>query len=370
MIQLVNITKEFGSKTVLDNVSLSIYDGDKVCIVGNNGEGKTTLINIILGKIKPDSGQVVLSNNCGYLPQNALVDLGDLVDNIKDVDFASEFYQILSKLNFTQDFVFTEERIRSLSCGERTKIVLASILAASTDTLVLDEPTNHLDRSAKECLARVLNEYKGTIVLVSHDIDFINKTMRKIVEIKQGNIHEYEGNYDAYQAQKENEKLCIAREYEKHQKRVKEINAQIDMYKRASEKSAAQRSNAKKQKEQGGGWGFFRQDVAMKKLSTFAAAKIKQLEHELDKDVAKPEKEHVIRYKLTKDDLKTTFAYVARDLGKSWGDEVLFEHSDFTIRSGDKVALIGDNGVGKSTLVDIQTIQANLMWQEVSNQCL
>ena len=69
MIQLVNITKEFGSKTVLDNVSLSIYDGDKVCIVGNNGEGKTTLINIILGKIKPDSGQVVLSNNCGYLPQ-------------------------------------------------------------------------------------------------------------------------------------------------------------------------------------------------------------------------------------------------------------------------------------------------------------
>ena len=352
MIQLINITKEFGSKTVLDNINLHIADKDRGCIVGNNGEGKTTLLNIILGQIKPDSGQVVLSNTCGYLPQNAKVNLS-LLDRLNDVNYASEFYFNLSNLNFTQEFVFTEERIKRLSCGEQTKIYLADVLAQNPDTLILDEPTNHLDMTTKKALIRVLNDFEGSIVLVSHDVDFINKTMRKIIEIKSGHIQEYEGNFDAYLAQKENAKLRIAREYEKHQKRVKEINAQIDMYKRASAKSEAQKSNAKKNKAQGGGWGFFRQDIAMKKLSTFAGAKIKQLEHELDKDVAKPEKEHVIRYKLTKDDLKTPFAYIAKDLGKSFGDKVLFEHSDFTIRSGDKVGLIGDNGVGKSTLFNI-----------------
>ena len=352
MIQLVNISQEFGVKKVLNDISFSVYNGEKIGIVGDNGQGKTTLLNLIIGKQKPDSGQVVVDGKIGFLPQNAEVDLSFILEKLADTHFSTMFFKYLSKFNLG-DFDFSIERVRSLSCGEQTKVMLASILAQNCDTLVLDEPTNHLDISGKDCLVNILQSFLGTVILVSHDIDFLNKTVRKIAEVKDGKVTIYEGNYDEYLAQKENIKLNIEREYKKHVRRVKEINEQIDMYKRASQKSEAQKSNAKKQKNQGGGWGFFRQDVAMKKLSTFAKAKINQLEHELDKDVVKPEREHEIRYKLRKEDLKSPFAYKAFQLGKTFDDTLLFSESSFTIESGDKVALIGDNGVGKSTLINI-----------------
>ncbi len=295
MIQLIDVTKEFGSKTILDKVNFSIYDGEKVGVIGDNGQGKSTLLEIILTKQEVDSGSVVTKGKLGYLPQDAVVDLDKILSKIKDAEFASQFYANLSRLGFDTEIVLTQNRIDELSCGEKTKLILASIFADFPSTIILDEPTNHLDSTGKEMLINYLNSFKGTMLVVSHDIDFLDRTVHKILEVKEGRVTEWEGNYTDYKIQKENQKLSVKRAWDKHLKREKEINAQIDMYKRASAKSAAQKSNAKKNKGQGGGWGFFRQDVAMKKLSTFASAKIKQLEHEKNKDIERPEIKQKIR---------------------------------------------------------------------------
>ena len=349
MILLNNITKEYGSKTVLDDVTLTFYDGERVAIIGNNGVGKSTLLNIITNETKPDLGSVSSNDTIAYLKQSSELDLHEIFDEISKKELANSFEIELKKLGVKQDITLSKERLDKLSPGERTKIALAFCMAKEPSVLVLDEPTNHLDQKGKSLLVDYLNEFFGTIIFVSHDKDFIDQIAQKVVELKDGKIEEYYGNYSSYVEQKENEQLAIKRNYEKHKKEVEDINRQIEVYKRALEKSDKKCHQGASRRT----CNTTTQDERAKSLSKFASNRMSKLKQALNKDVEKPEREVKIRYNLKKEDFKTRFLYVAENLGKRFGNNVLYENANFTIENGDKIALLGDNGAGKSTLVNI-----------------
>ncbi len=347
MLQITNLSKSFGQKTVLDNITQTIYDGEKIGLIGSNGQGKSTLLNIINNKMEADSGSISSSDIIGYLEQGSTIKAEQLLTQF-DSSTSSDLIQYLKRFKIDEAIQFTQESISSISCGEKTKIALALLLAQSPTMLILDEPTNHLDIEGKKLLIDYIQNTEKTCLVVSHDIDFLNKTVNKIWEIEAGKITEYYCNYHDYREAKKLEKLSIQNAYEKQQKRVKEIEHDIAVYKQAS-----QESGKKKRRGQGGRWSNLRQDVAEKKLSKFASAKIAQLEHELNKDIASPEKEHIIKYYLNADEIKTTNVIYAEDFGKKYEDRILYQHGHFIIKSGDKVGIMGNNGCGKSTFIKI-----------------
>ena len=353
MILLNNITKEYGDKTVLNSVSLSIYDGERVAIIGNNGEGKTTLLNIITQKSVPDCGSIQIDGTISYLKQSSEIDIQEILSEISKKEIATDFEYFIKKLGVSEDINLLEERLEKISPGEKTKIALAFCLAKKPTTLILDEPTNHLDQKGKELLIKTLDEFWGTVVFVSHDKDFLNRVAQKIVELKCGKITEYDGNYDDYKQQKENNQLCIQRNYEKHIKEQKEIKSKIEKFQEYAKKvdagkhqKSAQRAGVKFDRG-------LRADVVSSKFSRRAKDQISKLESKLSEDVEKPEKQIHIRYKLNNDEIKTKFFYIAENLSKKFGGRTLFEGANFTIENGAKIALLGDNGVGKTTLINI-----------------
>lgn len=346
MLQIKKLTKHFGEKAVLDDINLTIYDGEKIGIIGSNGQGKSTLLNLINHNIESDFGEIITNDRIGYLEQSSNIDLKKFIKKLSDKKISKNILYYLKKFNINNQLDLG--KLDNISCGEKTKIALSIILAESPTLLILDEPTNHLDIAGKNLLINLINELEQTVLIVSHDIDFLNKTVNKILEVKNGKITEYYGNYDDYAKEKANIQLNLTREYEKQQKRAKEIQADIEVYKEASKASGK-----KKRRGCGGSWSNLRQDVAEKKLSKFAKTKISQLEHELNKDIEKPEKEHHIKYFLKVDDLKTKIAIYAENISKYYGERCLYRDSSFIIYSGDKLAIKGSNGVGKSTLVNM-----------------
>ncbi len=353
MILLNNITKEYGSKTVLDDVTLTFYDGERVAIIGNNGVGKSTLLNIITGEIKPDAGNISSTDTVAYLKQSSELDLHEIFDEISKKELANSFEIELKKLGVKQDITLSKERLDKLSPGERTKIALAFCMAKEPSVLVLDEPTNHLDQKGKSLLVDYLNEFFGTIIFVSHDKDFIDQIAQKVVELKDGKIEEYYGNYSSYVEQKENEQLAIKRNYEKNRKEQKEIKEKMKRFQEYAKKADAGKHQKSAERA---GVKFdrgLRADVVSSKFSRRAKDQMEKLKNKIEEDVEKPEREVKIRYNLKKEDFKTRFLYVAENLGKRFGNNVLYENANFTIENGDKIALLGDNGAGKSTLVNI-----------------
>jgi len=349
MISLKDIEKSFGTKEVLKKANLTIYDGERVGIVGNNGEGKSTLLGILTKEISADAGEVVSNDTIGVLKQSSEIDLQNILDDISNSTEGKSFLTELKKLGVTQNLELTKTRLNSLSPGERTKVALAYVFSKSPQTLILDEPTNHLDMEAKQLIINYINDFYGTVIIVSHDKDFLNQTVNKIVELKSGELKEYYGNYDDYVEQKQNEQLNIKRTYEKHKKDIENINKQIDMYQRALEKSDKKCASGAKRRT----CNTTTQDERAKSLSKFAASRVSKLKQHLNEDVERPEKEVHIRYRLQKEDIKTKFVVIAENLKKSFAHSSLFENANFTIEAGDKIALIGRNGTGKSTLINM-----------------
>ena len=170
MIYLENVIKSFGNRELLKINKLEISDDEKIGIVGKNGTGKSTLLNIISGRINPDSGKVSVQGSIGYIEQ-----------------------------------ISDKESV--LSGGERVKVSIAKLLVSDYNVLILDEPTNFLDISSIEALEKLLREYKGTILLVTHDKTLINNTAQNLLIIEDKNIVEFEGNLEKYQEYKEKKKL-------------------------------------------------------------------------------------------------------------------------------------------------------------------
>lgn len=346
MIQLKNLIKDFGTKNILNNISKTIYDGEKIGIIGANGQGKSTLLDIITKQIPPDSGEVVFLGNFAMLRQSSDFDTTELEKFIQDTGFANEFFKWLKRFGFKAEFNIDD--FDKLSCGEKTKLALSIAFAQNPDWLVLDEPTNHLDFEAKQLLIQSINKFAGTILIVSHDKNFLNNTVHKIWELKNGALEEFYGNYDDYLEQKRKKDLEIARNYEKHKKEMADIERQIDIYQRALEISDKKTRNGAKRT-----CSTTTQSERATSLSRFASNRVSKLRQKLNEDVEKPDKEIKIKYSLTKENLKSKYAIIAENLGKRFGDRVLFENANFMIESGDKVALIGNNGYGKTTLINM-----------------
>lgn len=353
MISLLNVQKSYGDKVIFDDLSLTIYEGEKIGIIGDNGQGKTTLLKIIMGDTDVDSGTIQIDENIGYLKQVSEFNAEEILKSLQNQDFAKTFMLHLKKMGL-KNFNLDDNSLKNLSCGEKTKLALAFVFAQNPTALVLDEPTNHLDLEAKQVLIDQISAFPRTVLIVSHDTDFLNKTVFKIIRIKDGSAQEYFGNYNDFEQQINHLITSQQREYEAQEKKINKIESEIDRLKRWASKAdrninrqggspsdsrlASLRSNA---------------EAGARKISGAAKNKISTLEKELESRVAKPEQEPNIRYRLVKDDIKSKTALTVQDLSKKFDEHLLFEDVNFTIESGEKVALIGRNGCGKTTLINI-----------------
>ena len=370
-----NIGKSYGTDVILENISFHVNAGDKVGIVGVNGAGKSTLMNILAGELREDEGQVFIAKDVslGYLKQrdqfdssktvweevsgifsgldrmeeeiseltnriakeeagegsdlwHRLTDLQNQFDRKGGYTYKSETKGILSSMGFGEETYGME--IGSLSGGERTRLALASLLLKKPDILMLDEPTNHLDVSTLIWLEQYLKNYKGTILLISHDRYFLNSIATHIFDVENRGLKVYQGNYSQYAEKKSALREAELRAYNKQQT---EIRRQEDLIRRYKERGT-------------------------EKLAKRAASREKRLAHieRLDKPTGdkKPMKIHFHqRFQSGSDVLfGENLAYRHPDARE---DDFLFKGVNFDIKKGERICIVGDNGIGKTTLLKI-----------------
>lgn len=375
LIALDNIKKSFGDKLILNELSVTIEDNDRIGLVGANGIGKSTLLNIISRKLAPDEGAVSVTNNktIGMLEQNSGLSrektiheemksvfskllqaegkLRELENEIAKTPVSSEIYQamleeyaMLTAYFESQDGYQIEVKIKtvlngmgfsdksydmdiaSLSGGEKTRLALSKLLLESPDLLILDEPTNHLDFKTLLWLEDYLKGYKGGLLVVSHDRYFLDKMVTKMWEVENKRVVAYNGNYTKYKLLREERMTRLMKEYEAQQNK---INSMID---------------------------YAQKNIVRASTSNMAKSRLHQLEHievmEKPVDIVPTPKfsftfeRNPVKDLLTVRNLKLT-------VGEGADTLTLCENISFDIKRGDKVALIGPNGIGKSTLLKV-----------------
>lgn len=377
MLSCNNVSKSFGVETILEDISFSVNEGDKIGIVGVNGTGKTTLFKVITGIFPHDKGDIFTSKNCrlGYLEQNTnfysektiydevvsvFSDLIEAEEELRSLEhqiaslsakesssgdqlkkamdtygkkyeefekkngyaYKSEVRGTLKGLGFSDEEM--NKPVNVLSGGEKTRVLLAKLLLSKPSLLLLDEPTNHLDADAIEWLEAFLRSYEETIMIISHDRYFLDQSVNRIFEMENKRLTSYNGNYTEYQKQAKINREMRLRQYENQQRDIKKQEESIERLKAYGREKHLKRARSKE-----------------KMLD-----KVDRLDkpQELRK---KARFNFVLRHHSGNDVLK------AQGLGKSFGDRKLFEGVDFDLYRGEKVALIGPNGVGKSTLFKI-----------------
>lgn len=367
-----NIKKSFGVNEVLTGASLTVQDGRRLGLVGANGSGKSTLMKIIAGLDTPDSGAVTMARNIqtGYLAQQDMVTKGLTVfEELRQVfarvhemearlrlleqDMAVRHndeaaFSMLSQQYATLTDAFEEaegyawksavqgmltglgfprsqwdQRVELLSGGERTRLSLARLLLQKPDLLLLDEPTNHLDLDALNWLELYLQSYRGAMVLISHDRYFLDAVCTDIAELLFGEIEQYEGNYTRYQRLRAERFAVRMRAFDAQQKEMQRQRVIIE------------RLRSYKQEK------FYKRAQSREKV----LAKIEKQE--------RPREERQIRFAFTARRRTGDDVLIIDDLAKGYDGRMLFEALRIHLRAGDRVALIGPNGVGKSTLLKL-----------------
>ncbi len=371
VLQCKHIEKSFGENGILTNCSFHIEDQDKAAIVGINGSGKSTLMKIIVGEILADKGSISLTKNMtmGYLAQHQSVDKGETIFEellsvkehilhmekqmrVMEKQMKSIHGQALDKLmaqysalseQFEQENGFAlkseatgvlkglgfsegdfSKKITTLSGGEKTRIALGKLLLSKPDFLLLDEPTNHLDMDSISWLETYLSSYEGAILLVAHDRYFLDKVVHKIIEIEQGKVLVFDGNYTDYTKKKEGLRLSALHAYENQQQEIKRQKEIISKLKSFNREKSVKRAESRE--------------------------KLLDKMHLLEKP-----KELTDKMNLRLNPLKTSGNDVLTitNLCKSFDSRILFHHVDLSLYRGEHVAIIGSNGAGKTTLLKI-----------------
>ncbi|KYH28209.1 MULTISPECIES: ribosomal protection-like ABC-F family protein [Clostridium] len=329
LMECSNIKKYFGDRLILDVKNLKVYSKDRIGIVGVNGVGKTTLINIMCQRLEPDEGWVKLHGRHSYISQ---------LEGPESMNISSEMASKFGIQNIWDE---------NMSGGEKTRFKLAHALSQNTLLLFADEPTSNMDIEGIELMEKSFQEYKGALVLISHDRSFLDKLCNKILELDNGRIKIYSGNYSDYAAQKAREIERAKFEYDEYIKEKKRLQGVIDNTKdkiKSIKGTPKRMGNSEARLHKMGG------QKAKAVLERAVKNIEKRIEHLEVKE--KPKKQEVI--KLDIKDLNKLHSKViieGKNINKRFGKKVILDNAEFAIYNNSKVALIGPNGCGKSTLI-------------------
>ena len=374
-MKIENLCMSFGTQVIFDNVSFQINNNDKVGIIGVNGAGKSTLFNILLGNLTPDSGNITLDTkiNLGYLPQvimedassedetvfdyllegrpikklkEELTNLYDIIANTQNEYELKKYYKKINRINELLEYYdeynaesillkiisgmqiddnLLDLKLKNISGGQKSKVAFAKLLYSNPEIMLLDEPTNHLDLDTKDYIINYLKNYHGIILVISHDVEFLNAVTKKTlyVDKMKHNVEIYNGNYEKYMKIKSERDLAKQRLYEKQQREEEKLKGIIAKYIRGNEKKA----NIAKDR--------------IKKLEKLETQKI-----ELEK-----------KNKYTKFNMKInrpsySIPIKCNNLTFGYDEEnLLYENLNFDLTRGEKLLVVGENGIGKTTLL-------------------
>ena len=374
-MKIEKLYMSFGTQVIFDNVSFQINNNDKVGIIGVNGAGKSTLFNILLGNLTPDSGNITLDTkiNLGYLPQVIMEDASnedetvfdyllegrpikklkqeltnfyDIIANTQNEHELKKYYKKINRINELLEYYdeynaesillkiisgmqiddnLLDLKLKNISGGQKSKVAFAKFLYSNPEIMLLDEPTNHLDLDTKDYIINYLKNYHGIILVISHDVEFLNAVTKKTlyVDKMKHNIEIYNGNYEKYMKIKSERDLAKQRLYEKQQREEEKLKGIIAKYIRGNEKKA----NIAKDR--------------IKKLEKLETQKI-----ELEK-----------KNKYTKFNMKInrpsySIPIKCNNLTFGYDEEnLLYENLNFDLTRGEKLLVVGENGIGKTTLL-------------------
>ena len=366
-----DLSKAYGTDIIFEDVSFGVEKGDRIGIVGANGTGKSTLLSIIAGDMEATSGNLYIRNdvNIGYLRQKnhfggsgtvraqaekSFTHLFEMEKRLemlqlaisdhesssfeRDLDeytrlieeyeqkggytYKSELGAMLTHMGFDEEA--QNKEISKLSGGERTRLALSCLLLSKPDVLMLDEPTNHLDLHMLEWLESYLDSYKGTILVVSHDRYFLDRITNRIFDLGGGTLDAYTGNYSTFLVKREEHLEAMRREYEKQQSEIAKQEEMIRRFKQHGTEHLAKRAASREKR------------LAMMEIKEKPKLRQNRMKLSFEAD-----------FKSGGEVLE------AEDLSKSFGSRKLFEHAGMLLRNGERVCIIGDNGIGKTTLLRI-----------------
>ena len=372
LMTVQNVSKSFGMNCVLKDISLSLRQGARMGLIGVNGSGKSTLFKLIAGEMEPDAGSISLmrGTRVGMLTQEADIqsdltvreelarvfepvremerrlraleeemaqshadaqalerlsrEYARLTDRFEDAggyEWPSRIQGVLSGLGFAKGR--EEQRASVLSGGEKTRLCLARLLLTQPDLLMLDEPTNHLDLASIQWLEDTLKKYRGTVLIISHDRYFMNSVCDCMAELSMRRIAQYEGNYDQYTVKRQADLERQIREYKLQQAEIARQQAIIQRYRMYNREKSIRAAQSRERR--------------LEKMEL----------------VQRPASEQHVRFSFEARRRTGEDVLKARGLAKSFDGRVLFENFGLHLRAGDRVAIIGPNGIGKSTLLNI-----------------
>lgn len=366
-----NLSKAFGTNEVIKHASFHIEDHEKAAIVGINGAGKSTLLKMIIGELTSDEGEVVISKGktLGYLSQHQdlggertvyeevlevkrpLMDMEARIRNLEmDMKHATgdeleEMLSVYSRLNHEFELQngyayqsevtgvlkglgFTEDEfhkpVSALSGGQKTRVALGRLLLTKPDIILLDEPTNHLDMDSIAWLETYLINYDGSVIIVAHDRYFLNRVVTKIIELDNGILSVYQGNYTQYSSKRAMIREAKMKAYLNQQQEIKHQEEVIAKLKSFNREKSIRRAESR--------------EKMLDKIEL------------LDKPAQVNDEMHI---RLEPNVISGNDVLTVRDLKKSFGDHLLFDHMGFEIKRGERVAIIGGNGTGKTTILKI-----------------